>query len=84
MKRETLNKCAVLIFTFCLSYNSAYALEKEMTEPPQEMLDACKDNQIGDACSYTDHLSKKVTGRCTKDSRVVLCYPEESKKEEKD
>ncbi len=85
MKIDIFIKYAFFIFTLCISYQSAYATqEKEMAEPPQEMLDACKDMQIGDKCSFTDKFSKKISGLCTKDSRVVLCYPEEAKKEAKE
>ncbi len=81
MKINTLKKNTILIFSIFIFFQNCFAEEKG-SEPPQEMVDACKEMQVGDKCSYTDQSSKKISGSCIKDGRVVICYPEETKKEE--
>lgn len=80
-------KTILFIFLFFSSFISlAQEKEskesKESTEPPQEMFDACKDKKVGDHCSFTNQFNRTISGICTKDSRIILCFPEEPKKKE--
>lgn len=68
------------LFIYCQC--SQAESSKEGAEPPQEMYDACKNKNVGETCDYFDEHSHKQNGICTKDARVVLCYPEEPKKKE--
>lgn len=81
LKINTLKKNTMLIFSI-LVFSPYCIADEKGTEPPQEMVDACKEMQIGDKCSYNDESSKKISGSCIKDGRVVICYPEEPKKQE--
>ena len=68
------------IFAFSLIICSQLTQADELiNEPPQEMFDACKDKQTGEKCSYYDAAKGNLKGICTKDSRVILCYPDEPK-----
>ncbi len=69
----------VVMASLLLSYEIALAKKNEPTEqniPPQEIFDACVNKAIGESCSYTDNKSKTLSGKCVKDTRVVVCIPE--------
>ncbi len=86
MKSSTVLLCLGFFFAFVHSANAAKSKneEKEQVIPPQEIYDACLNKEIGDKCSYIDNLKKTVSGQCIKDTRVIVCIPQEEppKKEE--
>ncbi|MBN9287965.1 MAG: hypothetical protein BGO43_00460 [Gammaproteobacteria bacterium 39-13] len=79
MKKNFLTKLSLFAFSLFIAFN---LWAEESKEPPQEMFDACKDKNAGDRCSYTNERYQTISGICTKDSRVILCYPDEPKKKE--
>ncbi|MBS0288347.1 MAG: hypothetical protein JSR17_13705 [Proteobacteria bacterium] len=79
MHHKIITKKTLFIFlTTTLFSQYCFADKKvaEQIEPPQEIFDACVNKSPGDMCSYTDNLNKTMTGKCTKDTRVVVCISE--------